>query len=171
MFELLLSMAKAAELWRAQGAKAVPKAERDQWIAQYFSVLADGFAAHLAQAPPVSSPLPKKRGRPKQDASKNLLDALLKRAEQVLAFLDDLSVPFTNDLVAYCTPSAWLACLLIFANILLGSMLIGWRKDCNPVIIGPIHGDQTCPSPIHERLPGHPIGFGGFVGSHQTAFA
>jgi len=98
MFELLLSMAKAAELWRAQGAKAVPKAERDQWIAQYFSVLADGFAAHLAQAPPVSSPLPKKRGRPKQDASKNLLDALLKRAEQVLAFLDDLSVPFTNNL-------------------------------------------------------------------------
>ena len=98
MFELLLSMAKAAELWRAQGAKAVPKAERDQWIAQYFSVLADGFAAHLAQAPPVSSPLPKKRGRPKQDASKNLLDALLKRAEQVLAFLDDLWVPFTNNL-------------------------------------------------------------------------
>lgn len=51
LFELLLSMAKAAELWRAQGAKALPQAERDQWIAQYFSVLADGFAAHLAQAP------------------------------------------------------------------------------------------------------------------------
>jgi transposase len=98
MFELLLRMAKAAEQWRAQGAKAIPKAERDEWIAQYFSVLADGFAVHLAQAPPQTSTLPKKRGRPKQDASKNLLDALLKRAEQVLAFLEDLSVPFTNNL-------------------------------------------------------------------------
>ncbi|HEX6480455.1 MAG TPA: transposase [Ktedonobacteraceae bacterium] len=27
-----------------------------------------------------------------------MLDALLKRAEQVLAFLDDLSIPFTNNL-------------------------------------------------------------------------
>lgn len=98
MFELLLRMAKTAEQWRAQGAKAVPNAERDEWIAQYFSVLVDGFAVHLAQAPPDTASLPKKRGRPKQDASKNLLDALLKRAEQVLAFLDDLSVPFTNNL-------------------------------------------------------------------------
>jgi transposase len=28
----------------------------------------------------------------------NLLDAFLKRAEQVLGFLDDLSIPFTNNL-------------------------------------------------------------------------
>jgi hypothetical protein len=48
-------------------------------------------------APPQTASAPKKRGRPKQDDSKNLLDALLKRAEQVLAFLDDLSVPFTNN--------------------------------------------------------------------------
>ena len=31
---------------------------------------------------------------------------MLKRADQMLAFLDDLSLSFTNDLVAYCTPSA-----------------------------------------------------------------
>jgi hypothetical protein len=49
-------------------------------------------------APPHVAPAPKKRGRPKQADAKNLLDALLKRAEQVLAFLDDLSVPFTNNL-------------------------------------------------------------------------
>jgi transposase len=102
MHDLLLRMFRAAEQWRAQGAKAVPKAERDEWIAQYFSVLRDGFAAHLAQnpvaqAPPASNTLPKKRGRPKQDDSKNLLDALLNRAEQVLTFLDDLLVPFTNN--------------------------------------------------------------------------
>jgi transposase len=98
MFDLLLRMTKATEQWRAQGAKALPKAERDSWVAQYFCVLSDGFAAHMACAPPQTSTLPKKTGRRKQDASKNLLDALLKRAEQVLAFLDDLSVPFTNNL-------------------------------------------------------------------------
>ena len=51
---------------------------------------------HLAQAP--LFPPPKKQGRPKQSAAKNLLDALLQRAEDVLAFLEDLSLPFTNNL-------------------------------------------------------------------------
>src|SRR5579885_3009661 len=37
-------------------------------------------------------------GRQKQSAAKNLLDALLERAEQVLALLDDLSIPFTNNI-------------------------------------------------------------------------
>jgi transposase len=105
MYELLLRMLQAAEQWRARGAKAVPQAERDALVLQYFEVLTQGFAAHQALAPPETAPplssatgtWPKKRGRPKQDDSKNLLDALLKRAEQVLAFLDDLSVPFTNN--------------------------------------------------------------------------
>src|SRR5438477_5632377 len=41
--------------------------------------------------------VPKQRGRRQQTAAKNLLDELLRRAEQVLAFLDDLSIPFTNN--------------------------------------------------------------------------
>jgi transposase len=97
MFDLLLAMSKAADHWRSQGAGAIPKAERDGWIAQYFAVVASGFSRHLAQAPPTSSTMPKKMGRKKQDASKNLLDALLRRAENVLHFIDDLSVPFTNN--------------------------------------------------------------------------
>lgn len=56
------------------------------------------FAAHAAQAPPASNLEPKKRGRKIQAAPKNLLDALLKRSDQVLSFLEDLSVPFTNNL-------------------------------------------------------------------------
>jgi transposase len=98
MFELLLRMAEAVEQWRALGASVIPTGERENWIAQYFEVLASGFAAHAAQAPPVSKLEPKKRGRRKQEASKNLLDALLKRADQVLSFLEDLSIPFTNNL-------------------------------------------------------------------------
>ena len=92
MADLLVSMAEAADEWRARGA-AVPTEERDAWIAQYFDLLARGFAAQ-----PLPSPedVPK-RGRRKQSAAKNLLDDLLGRAEQVLAFLDDLSIPFTNN--------------------------------------------------------------------------
>jgi transposase len=98
MFDLLLAMAKAANHWRGQGAKEIPQEEREHWIAQYFSVLVSGFAAHAAQAPPEHSTVPKRQGRKKQEASKNLLDALLKRADQVLGFLEALTVPFTNNL-------------------------------------------------------------------------
>ncbi|HUZ04614.1 MAG TPA: IS66 family transposase [Acidobacteriaceae bacterium] len=95
MRDVLLSMARAAEEWRQRGAVAVPLAERNEWVAQYFDILARGFAA---QRLPSAEEIPKRRGRPKQSAAKNLLDDLLRRADQVLAFLDDLSLPFTNNL-------------------------------------------------------------------------
>jgi transposase len=94
MADLLLSMAQAADQWRQRGAQAVPVDERDAWIAQYFDLLASGFAA---QPLPSAEDVPKRGGRRKQSAAKNLLDDLLRRAEQVLAFLDDLRVPFTNN--------------------------------------------------------------------------
>jgi len=143
MYELLLRMRETTEQWRAKGARALPQAERDELVLQYFDLLTQGFAAHhevsaLPTAPPPDPRdfLPKKagrptkaeqrarttldkvlgpkapkkigrprkdavspgpRGRPKQAHAKNLLDALLTRAEQVLAFLDDLSIPFTNN--------------------------------------------------------------------------
>ena len=97
MYELLVRMCETAERWRFKGAQALPKAERDGLVLQYFEILQQGFAAHRMLAPPQTTPAPKKPGRRKQDDAKNLLDALLKRAEQVLAFLDDLSVPFTNN--------------------------------------------------------------------------
>jgi transposase len=93
LYELLVHMLHVAQQWHLRGAKAVPKAERDALVLQYFEALQQGFAASQSSAP---SP-PKKQGRPKQSEAKNLLDALLKRAEQVLAFLDDLSIPFTNN--------------------------------------------------------------------------
>src|SRR5713226_8294068 len=102
-------MHTAACQWREQGATRLPTLERDEWVSQYFDVLARGFAAQL---PPALDEPPKRRGRRKQTSSKNLLDDLLRRADQVLAFLDDLSLLFTNDVIAYCTPSAWLACFV-----------------------------------------------------------
>lgn len=98
MFDLLLKMKQVAAHWRSQGASSVPRPEREALIAQYFAILLAGLSTHAAQAPPTGSVPPRRQGRKKQDASKNLLDALLKRADQVLGFLEDLSVPFTNNL-------------------------------------------------------------------------
>ena len=95
MHDLLLLMEKTADYWRDQGAKAVPQPERESWFALYFHILAMGEALH---PPPEVSQLPKKKGPRKQSASKNLLDVFLKRAEDILAFMQDLSRPFTNNL-------------------------------------------------------------------------
>jgi transposase len=90
--EVLLGMYEAAREWRERGATRLPLQERDEWVSQYFDVLARGFAA---QPPPTE--VPRRRGRGKQSAAKNLLDDLVRRSEQVLAFLDDLTIPFTNN--------------------------------------------------------------------------
>ena len=94
MTAVLLGMHAAAREWREQGASALPALERDEWVAQYFEVLAQGFAAQPAPSP---EDVPKRGGRHKQTPTKTLLDDLLRRADQVLVFLDDLSLPFTNN--------------------------------------------------------------------------
>jgi transposase len=94
MADHLLAMHHATQEWRLQGARCVPRLERDEWVTHYFEILLSGYAA---QPPPVEAEGIKRRGRQKQSAAKNLLDDLLKRAEQVLAFLNDLTLPFTNN--------------------------------------------------------------------------
>jgi transposase-like protein len=95
MADHLLAMHHAAQEWRLQGASCVPRMERDEWVTHYFEILMSGYAA---QPPAVEAEVIKRRGRQKQSAAKNLLDDLLRRADQVLAFLDDLTLPFTNNL-------------------------------------------------------------------------
>jgi transposase len=94
MAEHLLAMHHAAHEWRLGGATCVPRMERDEWVTRYFEILVSGYAA---QPPPVEAAASQRRGRQKQSAAKHLLDALLRRADQVLVFLDDLSLPFTNN--------------------------------------------------------------------------
>jgi hypothetical protein len=157
MHELLLDMSAAAQEWHQCGALCIPAIEREEWVVRYFEILAAGFAA---QPPPSREAIPKQRGRQKQSAAKNLLDDFLRRADQVLAFLDDLSVPFTNDVVAYCTPSAWLACFVRR----VWSLFVGWRKQRNPTAIGVIHGNATSSPPLPDRLWADSIGLCGFTG-------
>jgi transposase len=161
MFDVLLTMSRVTESFRAQGVKALPQAEREYWLAQYFRVLASGFAAHAAQAPPPTSQFPKRAGRKKQEASKNLLDALLKRADQVLAFLDDLSIPFTNNLAerdlrmikvqqkisgtfrssegatAFCAIRSYLSTMRKQGRSMLGAMAAVFAGSPFPVAWGP----------------------------------
>jgi len=77
MKEVLLGMHEAACSWCEQGATCLPSLERDEWIAQYFEVLARDFAA---QPPPMLAATTRRRGRPKQTSTKNLLDDLLRRS-------------------------------------------------------------------------------------------
>jgi transposase len=92
--EVLLGMHAAACQWREWEVTRLPPLEHDEWVSQYFDVLARGFATQ----PPVGlDEASKRRGRQKQTSSKKLLDDLLRRADQMLAFLDDLSIPFTNN--------------------------------------------------------------------------
>ena len=85
MHDLLLEIHAAADEWRQRGAPCIPAIEREEWVVRYFEILVTGFAA---QPPPSCEAVPKRRGRQKQSAAKNLLDDLLRRADQVLAFLD-----------------------------------------------------------------------------------
>jgi transposase len=92
MKELLTDLHAAVRDWQQRGVRRMPSPEREDWLAQYFQLLAQGYAT---QAPP--TPISKRRGRQKQSPAKNLLDALLHQAEQVLAFVEDGTVPFPTN--------------------------------------------------------------------------
>ena len=94
MQDCLLDLHATCQEWRLLHLPAVPALERDDWVARSFEILATGYAA---QPPPPASSAGSLKGRRKQSKAKNLLDALLERAEQVLALLDDLRIPFTNN--------------------------------------------------------------------------
>jgi len=62
----------------------------------YDAIVAEGLAFHEAQTPLVCAK-PGRRGRPKRRTGHNLLLRLENRREDVLRFLTDPSVPFTNN--------------------------------------------------------------------------
>jgi transposase len=90
--ELLRAMQAAADQARAQGLRRLPAAQREPLLARYRALLAAGLAAN---PPPVRRP--GQRGRVKQSPARNLLERLWLHQEAVLAFLDDLTIPFDNN--------------------------------------------------------------------------
>jgi transposase len=89
---LLLEMKHTVEQARARGARTLPEGERRAFRARYHALLAAGLAAN----PP---PLRRQgqRGRLRQSPARNLLERLLLGHNEVLAFLEDLTIPFDNN--------------------------------------------------------------------------
>ena len=89
---LLLEMKATVEQARRAGLAQLPTATHSTFVARYQALLAAG---HAANPPPARRP--RQRGRVKQTPAQNLLERLWLGQEQVLAFLDDLTIPFDNN--------------------------------------------------------------------------
>ena len=88
-------MRAAADQARGQGLAQVPLTQREALRARYREVLATGLAAN--PPPAAATRRPGQRGRLAQSPARNLLERLLLDQEAVLAFLDDLAIPFDNN--------------------------------------------------------------------------
>lgn len=90
--DLLLEIRAATEQARAPGLTQLPMSQRDVFVVRYKQLLAVGLAAN-----PPPPRRPRHRGRLKQSPTRNLLERFWLGQEQVLAFLDDLTIPFDNN--------------------------------------------------------------------------
>jgi transposase len=95
MYTLLLDMNTAVKEGKEKGLSRLDPTEVADWKVQYESILQEGYLANPLDPPPEDAPV--KRGRRKQSAARNLLDRLSKRQDATLRFLEDFSVPFTNN--------------------------------------------------------------------------
>jgi transposase len=93
MKDLLLAIKHAVAQARARGASTLPRAQQRRFARTYDHLLATGLQV------PDNHPAPPggKRGRPKQNKAKNLLDRLAQRKDETLAFMYDFAVPFDNN--------------------------------------------------------------------------
>lgn len=92
MIDTLLAADRACKAAR-EADTLVPSSQIEAFAAQYRAHVQDGQAENR--------PEPKKpgqRGRAKQSSGFNLLRRLFEREQEVLRFMHDLSVPFTNNL-------------------------------------------------------------------------
>ncbi len=89
---LLREMKAAVEQARAAGLRSLPTAAHEALVTRYRALLAMG---HAASPPPARRP--HQRGRVKQTPARNLLERLWLGQEEVLAFLDDFTIPFDNN--------------------------------------------------------------------------
>lgn len=92
MRRLLLRAKEEGEAYRQIG--LLPEQQLTEFTKEYASIVLEGLLLH-SRLPP----LPRgERGRRKQRPGKNLLDRLSDGMENVLRYVNDLTVPFTNNL-------------------------------------------------------------------------
>jgi transposase len=95
MKALLREMKAATDQARTSGDVRLPSAERADFVDRYQALLSAGLAAN---PPPADQKRRQgQRGRLAQSPVRNLLERLLVQHDQVLAFLDDLTIPFDNN--------------------------------------------------------------------------
>lgn len=93
MTDVLLAANDACLAARATNADTLPSPLINALVTQYRAVLDEGQASH-----PEVSRQEGQRGKVKQSPAFNLLSRLRKHEEEVLRFVRDLTVPFTNNL-------------------------------------------------------------------------
>jgi transposase len=90
---LLREMKAAVAAARASGLTRLAPSQRRDLHTRYEALLLSGLAAN----PPPPPPEGRQRGRRKQSPARNLLERLWLGQAEVLAFLDDLRIPFDNN--------------------------------------------------------------------------
>ena len=94
MKSLLGEIYQAVEEAKKAGKKKLPAMTIEQYEKRYHQIIKGGLRYHKTLIP-----LKKRaRGRRKQRPGKNFLDRLIKRQAEILMFMHDFSVPFTNNL-------------------------------------------------------------------------
>lgn len=95
MKALLKNIHQAVEESKMAGKKRLAPATKHQYEKNYDRIVRQGLRYHRGLAPIKSTG---QRGRKKQRPGKNLLDRLKGRRTEVLMFMHDFSIPFTNNL-------------------------------------------------------------------------
>jgi transposase len=90
--DLLREMKVATDRARTAGARQLSKVAHDRLVARYEDLLTAGL---IANPPP--GHVPRRRGRMKQSLAHHLLERLWLGRDEVLAFLEDLAIPFDNN--------------------------------------------------------------------------
>jgi len=93
MMKLLLAMHDFTLIRKNADIAQLSEAEKAPWLTDYRSIIRRGWEDN-----PLIKPKKKKRGPIKRTKAQNLLRRLEEHENEVLAFLHDLNVPFTNNL-------------------------------------------------------------------------
>jgi transposase len=93
MRSLLVEIKHSVETAKTQGRSRLSPLLEARFEARYKSLLQEGLAAN-----PPPEHRTGKRGKPKQNRARNLLERLERFARQTLRFMDDFRVPFDNNL-------------------------------------------------------------------------
>lgn len=95
MHDLLLEIHKTVFETKKNGKPTLSKYLLDKFNTEYQAIIIAGKKLHSHRGAPEQTG---RRGRKKQNKGKNLLDRLDTNRDQVLGFMNDFKIPFTNNL-------------------------------------------------------------------------